>query len=203
MNTLILEAKRKDTDRAGASTGLTEADIRGCRKGDKQSQRIAYEYYYKKMFAICYRYSGNADDAKDLLHDGFMKWFDKLPKDISPEVLDSWTRKLFTNHCLDYVRSAYKKYIVYQPELENDTPDETELHAEDAELWMGMYDSASIINALSKLRPDYRVILNLYAVENMSHQQIADALGIQHATSRSKLLRARASLKKILASHGK
>ena len=67
------------------------------------------------------------------------------------------------------------------------------------EFYNGQFSAAQLIDALGKLRPDYRVVLNLYAVENYSHQQIAEALGIKYATSRSKLQRARAALKRILS----
>ncbi len=65
------------------------------------------------------------------------------------------------------------------------------------------YSVAELVQAIGQLSPDYRLIINMYAIERYSHQEIADKLGIEHATSRSKLLRARQSLKKILADNRK
>ena len=53
-----------------------------------------------------------------------------------------------------------------------------------------------VFEAMNRLRADYRLILNLYAVENLSHIEIADKLGMQETSSRSKLSRARVALKK-------
>lgn len=176
--------------------------VAGCFDRDLHSQRLVYETYYKKMFAVCMRYSGNSDEAKDLLHDGFMKLFDVLSKKPEVQNFDAWIRKLFQNHCLDYVRSAYKKYIVYQAEDYNESEQETTLEEADSN-YLQQYNTNQLLSAFAKLRPDYRIVLNLYAVEGLSHQQIAESLGIKEATSRSKLMRARNSLKKILTQNKK
>ncbi len=158
---------------------------------------MVYELYYKKMYAICLRYASNADEAKDLLHDGFIKTFKNIKQFREYNRFESWLYRLFTNHCLDYVRSAYKKYIVYQNEYDDENLPESQTDEDFEPLFQA--HSSKILTALGKLRPDYRIILNLYAIENYSHQQIADQLGIQVATSRSKLMRARKSLIKIMA----
>lgn len=150
------------------------------------------------MYAICRRYSGDEDEARDLLHDGFIKVFDKLYQHPAIANFDGWLRKVFTNNCLDYVRSAYKKYITYPADLGPlETASEDNFSQMDSQ-YLAQYSSDQLLAALAKLRPDYRVILNLYAVEGMNHQEISEVLGMKEATSRSKLMRARNSLKKIL-----
>jgi RNA polymerase sigma factor (sigma-70 family) len=179
---------------------ISEETIRGCAQKDAGCQKIIYEYYYKKMYAICLRYTNDRDEAKDLLHDGFMKFFDKIGSFNDHSRLDAWTRRLFTNHCIDYVRSAYKKHMVsledrhydYTSNTSNDEDDNT------SEFDIHAYSPEELIHAISMLRVDYRLVLNMYAIEKYSHQEIAEQLGIEYATSRSKLLRARQSLKKIL-----
>jgi RNA polymerase sigma-70 factor (ECF subfamily) len=149
------------------------------------------------MYAICLRYTRDPDEAKDLLHDGFIKLFEKLLKAEDIDNVMAWMSRLFINHCLDYVRSAYKKYIVYLGDSESEpiTDEEPELGESE---YLNGYTPDMIIKAMNKMRDDYRVILNLYAVENYSHQEIADHLGIRDTTSRTKLMRARKQLKKIL-----
>ena len=111
-------------------------------------------------------------------------------------------RSKVPNHCLDFVRSAYKKYIPYPGEEAADyAGDDSDTDGEYE--YLEKYGTKTLLAAMMKLRPDYRVILNLYAVEGMNHQQISASLGIQESTSRSKLMRARNSLKKILNQPGK
>lgn len=184
----------KDHDQKTSSPA--PEDIEGCFNGRPGGQKIIYEFYYKRMYTICLRYAGNADEAKDLLHDGFLKLFDKMQG--KPEIsnLDGWIRKLFHNHCLDYVRSAYKKYIVYQDQ--EDFSDSDTHHYSEEEDYLNRFSNEELLAALNKLRPDYRVILNLYAVESLSHSQIGELLGIQESSSRSKLMRARKQLKSLM-----
>lgn len=55
---------------------LSEQDIAaGCLKGDRSAQKLLYETYGEYLFAVCYRYLGNREEAEDLLHDGFIKIF--------------------------------------------------------------------------------------------------------------------------------
>jgi RNA polymerase sigma factor (sigma-70 family) len=178
---------------------IPEEIIRGCAQKDAGCQKIIYEYYYKRMYAVCLRYTNDKDEAKDLLHDGFMKFFDKLGLFSDYSRLDAWTKRLFTNHCIDYVRSAYKKNMVsLEDRHEAYTMDDDEQDGQKGDFDIYAYSPEELIRAIGMLRMDYRLVLNMYAIEKYSHQEIAEQLGIEYATSRSKLLRARQSLKKIL-----
>ncbi|MEZ4804435.1 MAG: sigma-70 family RNA polymerase sigma factor [Bacteroidia bacterium] len=180
---------------------ISEEIIVGCARKDKKCQKLIYEKYYRSMYAVCLRYVNNSDEAKDLLHDGFIKLFDKISSFKEFPKFEAWMRRLFTNHCIDHVRSAYKKYMVFNAdETINQISEETE---EDNENSIYKYKPEDLIKAFQQLRPDYRTIINLFAVEGYSHQEIAKELGIEHATSRSKLLRARQSLKLILSEQNK
>ena len=78
---------------------------------DERCQKVVYETLYQTMYAICLRYSNNSDEAKDLLQDGFMKLFKKIKKYKGDANFTVWVKRLFINHSIDYVRSAYKKYV--------------------------------------------------------------------------------------------
>ena len=179
--------------------GISEEIIRGCVANEEKSRKFIYELYYKKMYAICLRYASDSHEAKDMLHDGFLKMFDKVKQVDSVNNFEGWIRRLFTNHCIDYLRSAYKKYISYEPDFNENFTDEDDSDEESGNVISAdQYDIKELMIALNQLRPDYRIIINMYAIERFTHQQIAEKLGISHSTSRSKLLRARKSLKKAL-----
>ena len=173
---------------------ISQEIIEGCVEGDERCQKEVYESLYQIMFAICLRYSNNSDEAKDLLQDGFMKLFKKIKKYKGDANFTVWVKRLFINHCIDYVRSAYKKYVYYYDEVYSEEIDEPFADEEDVQ----ETTKEQVFNAMNRIRGDYRLILNLYAVENLSHLEIADKLGIQEASSRSKLSRARVALKKEL-----
>lgn len=57
---------------------------------------------------------------------------------------------------------------------------------------------ADIINAMQKVSPVYRTVLNLFVFEGMTHVQVAENLGISVGTSKSNLAKAKAKLRRIL-----
>ena len=52
--------------------------ISACRKGDRAAQKELFDLLSPRMFAVCLRYAGNADDAKDILQEGFLTLFTRL-----------------------------------------------------------------------------------------------------------------------------
>ena len=52
--------------------------IKGCIESDRKSQQTFYQAFYGKMLSVCMRYADNREEAKDMLHDGFIKVFASL-----------------------------------------------------------------------------------------------------------------------------
>jgi len=52
--------------------------IYGCQERDPRAQKELYELFKTKMFGICLRYAGDYNDAQDILHDGFLKVYEKI-----------------------------------------------------------------------------------------------------------------------------
>ena len=52
--------------------------IEGCLNGNRKWQKVFYEAFYTKMMGVCYRYSKNTEEAKDVFHDGFLKALENL-----------------------------------------------------------------------------------------------------------------------------
>ena len=54
--------------------------IDGCKRNDRESQRLLHQHYYGYAMSICVRYSRTVDEAKEIVNDGFMKVFRKMKK---------------------------------------------------------------------------------------------------------------------------
>ena len=52
--------------------------VDGCIRGDVKYQQILYKATYGKMLGLCLRYAKDKEEAKDFLHDGFIKVFEKI-----------------------------------------------------------------------------------------------------------------------------
>jgi RNA polymerase sigma factor (sigma-70 family) len=57
-----------------------EALLQGCVTNQASAQRALYDKYSHKMFAVCYRYAHNREDAEDMLQEGFIKVFSQIHK---------------------------------------------------------------------------------------------------------------------------
>lgn len=163
--------------------------IKGCLQNDRRSQKLLYRKYFKVMFRICLSYSGDKDEAKDILQDAFVKVFTSLDKYSFKGSLEGWIRRIVTNTAIDHFRS--KKRLIFKDEF----PDEPE--SEEIDFIESDEISTDLILFYIKQLPDgARIVFNLYAVEGMTHKEISRKLGINEGTSKSQYKRARTLLKK-------
>lgn len=167
--------------------------IEGCRRGDRFAQNLLYRKYYSYVLSICLRYSCNSAEAKEILNDGFFNVLTKIDKYNAAFPFLSWLRKVIVHAAIDYNR----KYGKFSQNLEGDEPTESMMPAGlNGALEKLSYEEA--IAFIQKLPPAYCIIFNLYVMEEYTHQEIAELLGINPGTSRSNLHKARIKLRQIL-----
>ena len=169
----------------------TESDlINGCINGDRQMQELLYHRFSPKMYAVCLRYSGNSEDARDLLQEGFIKIFKNLIKYRGDGSFEGWIRRIFVNTSIEHFRK--KVYLQNVSETQENTVEDKE--------WTVLDNLAEkdIINMIHELSPGYKTVFNMHVIEGYSHKEIADMLGINEGTSKSQLARAKMVLKKMV-----
>jgi RNA polymerase sigma-70 factor (ECF subfamily) len=132
----------------------------------------------------------NRLDAEDLLQEGFVNVFKDICKFSGKGSLEGWIRTIFTRKAIDQLKAKNK--ILKTIELQDIEP-----MILDSDL-NNPNDAEELIIMLQKLPTGFRTILNLYVLEDMSHDQIAKELGIAVSTSRSQLTRAKEFLKKMM-----
>ena len=82
---------------------MTEAElILNCIKQDRKSQKLLYERYSSTMYAICIRYTHQRDNALDVLQDGFIKVFSKIPDYKGIGSFEGWMKKIFIHTAINY-----------------------------------------------------------------------------------------------------
>ncbi len=153
-------------------------------------QELLYKKFSSKMYGVCLRYSGNVDDANDLLQEGFIKIFKNLHKFRGEGSFEGWIRRIFVNTSIEHFRKKIKLYNV--TEVQENTVEDTDLTILDT---LAEKDIIAIVNELS---PGYKTVFNMHVVEGYSHKEIAEILGITEGTSKSQLARAKGVLKKSL-----
>ncbi|MBT8326201.1 MAG: RNA polymerase sigma factor [Bacteroidia bacterium] len=164
--------------------------IERCKNKDQSAQKVLFERYANKMMAVCMRYCKNQEDARDLLHDGFYKVFIKIDSFRGGSRIDTWMTRLFINLALNKLRHGRNKYYHDEFEAKHETftsSDETTSSAYKVE-------PNQVLDALNQLPDIYKIVLNMYAIDNMSHKEIAAELKISIGSSKSRLSRARVLL---------
>lgn len=164
--------------------------IKGCIDGDRQMQKLLYQQFSSKMYGICLRYSGNTEDANDILQEGFIKVYKNLGKFRSEGSFEGWLRRIFVNTSIEHFRKKVKLYNV--TEVQENTIEDNNIDALDS------LATKDIMNMINQLSPGYKVVFNMHVIEGYSHKEIADTLGITEGTSKSQLARAKGVLKKML-----
>lgn len=169
--------------------------IKGCRRGDAHAQRLLYECFSSKMYAVCCRYVANRADAEDVLVTAFTKIFERFSQYRGEGSLEGWIRRVVVNEALTFLRRNRSMFLETDLEEAEREPDYQQLDDQ-----LGAED---LLRMIGNLPPGYRMVFNLYAIEGYSHQEIAAQLGISENTSKSQLSRARTYLQKMLAEYEK
>jgi RNA polymerase sigma factor (sigma-70 family) len=164
--------------------------IRGCVNGDRRAQEALYNQFSGKMYAVCLRYTKDADEAQDLLQEGFIKVFNNLEKYRGEGSFEGWIRRIFVNTSIEQFRKAHNKQTFVDSE---------DLVVEDKTFTaLNHLQEKDIIKLIQGLSPGYKQVFNMYVIEGFSHKEIADQLGINEGTSKSQLARAKQMLQKSL-----
>lgn len=168
--------------------------IRGCVKGKSSAQKKLYDQFSKEMFKVCLVYAYNYDLANDLLQEGFLKVFQNIHKYESTGSLGGWIRRIMVNTCIDYYRGD--KWHRYRESLtiENNP---RQFEQDDYNIF-SIYEREDFLRITSSLPDGYRVVMNLFFLEDMTHKEIAQKLDITEGTSKSQLAKAKKYLKDIL-----
>jgi len=165
---------------------FTENEILdGCIKNNRAMQKILYDKYASKFYALCLRYVHDKAEADDILQEGFLKIFTNIHQFSREHSIEAWMRRIIVNTALTHYKKNVKHY--YQKEI--DEVKEIDLESFDVE--EAEFTQEELLKIIQNIAEGYRVVFNLYAIEGYKHKEIADMLGIDEATSKSQFHRAR------------
>ena len=172
--------------------GLDEL-IKQCANNDHKAQKEIYQLFAGKLFSICLKYSKNKQEAQDNFQDGFIVIFEKIGQFNFKGSFEGWLKRVMVNTVL----LKYRKKNVLNIVTDN-IPDEVIVDVDDDEISLDF-----LLNLINELPDRYRMVFNLYALDDYSHKEISEMLLIAEGTSKSNLARARAILKQKIEIHQK
>jgi|TARA_R100000544_G_C2216519_1_gene54905 RNA polymerase sigma-70 factor (ECF subfamily) len=161
--------------------------IEKCKKGDRKAQQLVYNLFKDKLYALCLKYCKNKDEAQDNLQDSFISIFQKINTYSGKGSFEGWLKRITINKAIDrYKREPYLEPIDYHQVAQDDTT------IDDKDLGIDLNQMLLFIQEL----PDrYRLVFNMYELDNYSHREISQILEVSEGTSKSNLHRAKVILK--------
>jgi RNA polymerase sigma factor (sigma-70 family) len=193
--------------------------INGCQKYHKDAQKALYEKYAPLMKGVCMRYANSKNDVKDILQEGFLKVFSKIQSYKGHGSFEGWMKRVMINHAINYyyLNKKHYKHLDFDEINESEMYDETSDIADFSTVGEKMspnelkqnnitaeiiekvgFSHEELLEILNQLPEPFRLVFNLHCIEHYKHEEIAELLSIDIATSRTRLLRARKTIRQIL-----
>jgi RNA polymerase sigma factor (sigma-70 family) len=139
-----------------------------------------FEANSKKIYHLCYGYTGDEDSANDLMQETFLKVWQNLDKFRNQAMISTWIYRIAVNTCLTYLRSEKRQAKdELTPELEETTG---EIVSEKNE------QVAQLYKCISKLEETERIIITM-VLDEVPYPEIAEISGISEGNLRVKVFR--------------
>lgn len=162
-----------------------------CQARNREAQNLLYTTYRRKMMKIIRQYVADYDMAQDVLHDGFLIILSQIQSLRNPESLDYWMATIMKNLAIHTLSQIEFEDILEEQEEEIDDEFDSDLS----------YDE--LMALIHQLPNGYQTVFRLAVLEDKSHQEIADMLGISPKSSASQLARAKEKLCFLINEHRK
>ncbi|MGV3599723.1 MAG: RNA polymerase sigma factor [Dyadobacter fermentans] len=166
--------------------------IAACIAGNSQAQHILFKKYFGYAKSICLRYTYSPEEAEEVLNEGFFRVFNNLERYDPAQPFKAWLRTVMVNNAISYFRKNKKHYTARTAFDEIPEPGVADDVVSDM-------TAGEIMQLIHELKPIYKTVFLLYAVDGYCHKEIAAMLEINEATVRSQYARARAQLQETIA----
>ena len=183
-----------------------KAIIKQVLAGDNDAFGILVETYQDRVFNLALRMSGNTDDAFDLAQEAFFRAWRGLSGFQFEASFSTWLFRLTSNVCLDWLRAKKRRPTVSLTSVD-DEEETVQLDLPDPgmgpeELLIAAENRSTLAAAMNALPVEYRQILTLRAIDDLSYTEIAEVLQLREGTVKSRLSRARVALRNKLLQNG-
>jgi len=163
--------------------------VERCKRGDSRAYEAIYQKYAKAMYNTSLRIVNHTGDAEDVMQEAFTDAFRSLEDFHYKSTFGAWLKRIVINKSINQLRKRKMDLIDIEKTnignvAEEDGPDEKELELK----------VEDIKKAVALLPNGYRTVLTLYLFEGYDQEEIAEILGVSHATVRTQYMRAKKKL---------
>lgn len=186
---------------------MEDALIDLARQGDLDAFDKLVRLYEKQVYNVALRFVGSPEDAFDISQETFLRVFRSLSGFKGNSAFSTWIFRVESNICIDYARKESRRRR-HERSFVVDTDDgEVVLEVPDIRYSPeNASEKAMLAEALrecmKRLSPEHRQVLSLREASGMSYAEIAETLGIEEGTVKSRIARARETLRSLLIKEG-
>lgn len=188
---------------SGAMGNLVDADaqlVERCLDGEDAAWEDLVKVHTRRVYSICYRFTGSDHEAQDLTQEVFLRVFRSLKSFRAGEgSFQVWLTRLTRNLLIDNYRRTKLERL--SDSIEDQMPmleEKTAMSARADGMLAGREASEVLQAGLAKLSPELRETVILRDLEEMEYREIARILNVPEGTVKSRLNRGRAELARVL-----
>jgi RNA polymerase sigma-70 factor (ECF subfamily) len=181
--------------------------VRRCVGGDAAAWEEIVQRFHRRIYNVCYRFAGDAENAQDLTQEVFIKMYRTLNTyDSGKGAFMTWVTTITRNLLVDHFRKTKSERLTDSldgPASEHE--DAQPLSDRIADQSRGPDEAAQsretremVHQALQKLSPELREAVILRDLQDMDYREIATALRVPEGTVKSRINRGRAELARLL-----
>lgn len=176
--------------------------VRRCLAGDEKAYRELVELYQGQVFSLALRMVRRREDAEDVTQETFVRMFRALARYDTSRPFAAWLMTIASRLCIDHIRRR-KVNPVSLTQYEPDSDENREMDVEDPglgpdEITSNSEEEQRSNDLIQSLPPHYRVVVVLRHQQDLSYEEIAQALNLPLGTVKARIHRAREILKQRL-----
>ena len=181
--------------------------VQRARQGDEDSFAALVEQNQGRIYNLALRMVGNPDDAAELCQEAFLNAWKGLGKFQGDSSFATWLYRLASNVCIDFLRKEKRRSTLSMTVSLDDDGEQQQADLPD-ERFSPHVEAArgarrEILRAgVATLSEEHRKVLILRELEGLSYGEIAQILGLEEGTVKSRIARARLALRKYLIKSG-
>jgi len=174
--------------------------VRRCLAEDNSAWELLLRSHSRKIYNLCYRFTGRPEGADDLTQEVFIKIFQTLRTfDPAQGAFSTWLHRVARNHLVDHYRRTKKDRITSSLEDELGPLESIPSHASGPAALLESRERKELLQAaLDRLSPDLREAVILRDLHDLDYQEIAQVLSVPEGTVKSRINRGRLELSRVL-----
>ena len=181
--------------------------VQRARAGDEDAFAALVEANQKRIYHLALRLTGNPDDALELSQEAFLHAWRGLDKFQGDSAFSTWLYRLASNVCIDFLRREKRRRSLSMTVSLDDEEGERQAELPDRryapeEALERSEARRAVAEGLERLTPEHRQVLVMREIHGLSYAEIAQVLGLEEGTVKSRIARARGALRKVLTEEG-